>query len=160
MPPMTNLEIRYEIATQRAAMFELIHRLEKLYDACVEQPPREVIHTRRVICTECAGISPDHEPEPRAPHVDVFGTEIQVTPMEAEIMAKLLAGKPVSWGALRHALFGGGLRPASARKDYVDNEMNNLRAYIAHLRKKLREAGAPAEIVSEWGWGVDLKKVA
>jgi hypothetical protein len=157
---MNNLEIRHEIATLRAAMLEIVHRLEKLSAACVAPPPREVIHTRRVICVEC-GVGPDDGSDNLPPpYIEVFGTAIQVTPMESEIMRLLLkhAGKPVSWQSISHAVYGGGLRPASARKDEVDNERGNLNVYVARLRRKLRMAGVPGEIVSHWGFGMELRQ--
>ncbi len=157
---MNNLEIRHEIAIQRAALLELIHRLERLHDACVTSPPREVIHTRRAICSECGSIGPDDEmdnlPPPR---IDVFGTMIRVTPTESEIMRVLLkhVGKPASWDSLRHVLYGSGSRPAGARKEYVDSEQKNLSVYITRLRSKLREAKAPAQILGHRGFGVELR---
>lgn len=158
---MNNLEIRHEIATLRAAMLEIVHRLEKLSDACVAPPPREVIHTRRVICVECAGLGPDgEENDLPAPRIEIFGAMVQVTPMEAEIMGLLLkhAGRPVSWRQMGHAICGGGLRPASARKDDLNDERKNLSVYVARLRQKLREAGVPGEIVSHRGFGMELRQ--
>jgi DNA-binding response OmpR family regulator len=102
------------------------------------------------------------EPDDKVPpwRIDVYGTKIQVTPTESEILGLLVkkADQPVSWESLAHACYGGGVRPAGARKDYVGDERKNLKTYIHILRKKLRAARAPAEIVSAWGFGVELKK--
>ncbi len=53
---MNTLEIRHEIATLRAAMLEIVHRLEKLSKLCESLSMREVVYTRRVTCDDCGRI--------------------------------------------------------------------------------------------------------
>jgi DNA-binding response OmpR family regulator len=158
---MNNLEIRHEIATLRAAMLEIVHRLEKLSAACVAPPPREVIHTRRVICVECGGTDLDDlKDNLLAPQIDVFGTMIRVTPIEAEIMSLLLKrpGKPVAYQTFGHAIYSDRLHFAPARKEYVENERRNLHVHMSRLRGKMRKAQVPGEIVNHFDFGMELRQ--
>ncbi len=161
-------EHRHEIATLRGALIEIAHRLERLYreteaPALLSGPPREIIHTHRTICPDCRAISGDADFSGESPPVrDVFGVEVYFTPTEAAIMRLLLKhqGKPVSFERLAFAIYDSGVRPRGHRKDYVDDPINNLRTYVLRLRKKIRAAGAPAEIASHHGFGVELRATA
>jgi DNA-binding response OmpR family regulator len=83
------------------------------------------------------------------------GAETRVEPNEMRLLARLVQadGRVVSMEMAQHAVWGhrrdGG--PVTAE--------NAVKVYVSRIRARLREIGAPIEIVTQWGHGFTVERI-